>query len=301
MTPKYLIAVAIFVFWVGPVLADAQTAVSGNATFTTPGAPWTLSIEGFDLEVRQAEVKPDEKSGYFLMLDNATKLNISIFIEPVDKCKTSEGCREHVLQTGNPAWGKFQDLAKGKIGEFSYFEFYRPQLQGQPLKMQDMYAEYVANDYWIDLHISKVLYSKEDHALFENVIKAIKFVPKGAKSGSDAEKLREKVEAVAVGWLLLFDQAKCSETYNALRSISRKAVSAEQWNPYCRSAREFLGKLKTRKLITSSFVGSLQPRADLSGATLRYQSMFDNTTVIEFVSLTLEKNGTWTVSNYLTQ
>ncbi|MEP6703876.1 MAG: DUF4019 domain-containing protein [Acidobacteriota bacterium] len=301
MTLKYLIAFAFFVFFARPVLVDAQMVDSGNAKFTTPGAPWTLSIEGRDLDVRTAEVKPDEKSGYFLMVDNATKLNISVFIEPVDKCKTSDGCREYVLQIGNPAWGKFQDLNKGRIGEFSFFEFYRPEPQGQPLKMQDMYAEYVANDYWIDLHISKVLYSKEDHALFEDLIKAIKFVPTGAKSGSDAEKLRDKVESVAVGWLTLFDQAKCSETYSALTSISRQAVTAEQWNPYCRSSREFLGKLKSRKLITSSVVKSLQPRADLSGATLQYRSMFDNTTVTEFVSLTLEKNGMWTVSNYLTQ
>ena len=36
--------------------------------------------------------------------------------------------------------------------------------------MLDMYAEYVDQGYWVDVHISKVSYQKDDHALFEKVI-----------------------------------------------------------------------------------------------------------------------------------
>jgi hypothetical protein len=67
---------------------------------------------------------------------------------------------------------------QSEIGDVSFFEFYRPAVQGQPVKMLDMYAEFVRDGYWIDLHISKVLYKKSDHALFEDLVKSAAFEPK---------------------------------------------------------------------------------------------------------------------------
>src|SRR5205085_4371422 len=104
---------------------------------------WILRILGQDLDITNVQAKPDEASAYFMMKSNTTQLNVSVFIEPVNKCTSSDGCRDYVLGLGNPAWGKYQDLAKGKIKDFSYFEFYRPEAAGQPLKMLDMYAEFV--------------------------------------------------------------------------------------------------------------------------------------------------------------
>ncbi len=135
-------------------------------------------ILGHDLDITNVQAKPDEASAYFMMASKSTKLNVSVFIEPVDKCKTGEECRDHVLNLGNPSWGKFEQLAKGKIKDFSYFEFYRPEVKGLPLKMLDMHAQYVSGGYWVDLHISKALYTKADHALFEKLINSVEFVPR---------------------------------------------------------------------------------------------------------------------------
>ena len=83
-----------------------------------------------------------------------------------------------VLRLGNSAWGKYQDLVKAEIGDTSYFEFYRPSVLNQPLKMLDMYAEFVHQGYWVDLHLSKVLYTKADHVLFEKLVRSATFVSK---------------------------------------------------------------------------------------------------------------------------
>src|SRR5687767_6658109 len=169
------------------VLVEAQIT-KDQIQVTTPTAPWTLVFDGKNLSLRDVKIKATEGSGYFLMLDNENEVNFSLYIEPVDKCRSSDTCRDYILGQGNPAWGKYQDLAKGKVGEWSYFEFYRPEVQNQPVKMLDMYAQYVEKGYWIDLHISKVLYKKEDHALFENLIKGITFLPKGSQPpGSETE------------------------------------------------------------------------------------------------------------------
>jgi hypothetical protein len=158
-------------------IASAQEFIDG-VDLTTTKAPWTMRILGNDLDITNVQAKPDEASAYFMMAGGSTKLNVSVFIEPVDECKSGEECRDHVLNLGNPAWGKFEQLAKGKIKDFSYFEFFRPEVQGQPVKMFDMYAQYVSEGFWVDLHISKVLYTKEDHALFEKLVNSVVFIPR---------------------------------------------------------------------------------------------------------------------------
>jgi hypothetical protein len=233
-----------------------------------------------------------------LLYPGSDGVNVSLFIEPAEKCKTSDECRDFVLNTGNPAWGKFQDLNKARLGDFSYFEFFRPVAMEQPLKMFDMYAQYVGNSYWVDLHISKVLYKPEDHAMFERLVKSVKFVPKN--SGKSDPSLAA-IEKAADEWLALWDARKCRESYAALTSISRDAVTEKRWTEYCLSAGAELGKLQSRQLVAFVALKSLPPRPDRSGATLRYYSTFEKGQVIEFVSLTTEKNGSWTVSNYATQ
>jgi len=135
------------------VVCAAQTGFVDGVDVTTEKAPWSLRILGNDLDITGVQAKPDQASAYFMMVSESTKLNVSVFIEPVDKCKTSEECRDRVLGLGNPAWGKYEQLAKGKLKDFSYFEFYRPEAEGKPLKVLDMYAEYVSQGYWVDLHI----------------------------------------------------------------------------------------------------------------------------------------------------
>jgi hypothetical protein len=128
--------------WCLHTFVSAQEFVDG-VDLTTTKAPWTMRMLGNDLDITNVQAKPDEASAYFMMASGSTKLNVSVFIEPVDKCRTAEACRDHVLNLGNPAWGKFEQLGKGKIKDFSYFEFYRPEVNGEPMKMFDMYAQYV--------------------------------------------------------------------------------------------------------------------------------------------------------------
>lgn len=57
-----------------------------------------------------------------------------------------------------------------------------PSFQGVPRQQQNMYAEFVVDGFWVDRHISTVLYKAEEHAWFEQLVKAIKFEPKQNKA-----------------------------------------------------------------------------------------------------------------------
>lgn len=147
-------------------------------SFTVPAAPWMMTLPADDFVIKQKHIKPDGRSGYFYIVDDQKHLNVSFFIEPVGKCNSSKSCRDMVWKAGNPAWERPQNVVLSEIGEVSFFEFLQPSFRGQPVQQQNMYAQFVVDGFWVDLHISKVLYKPVEHALFERIVKSIKFQPK---------------------------------------------------------------------------------------------------------------------------
>ena len=166
--------------------SQAAFAVGSSAEkrmeFTVPAAPWTLTLPAANFKVAQREVKPDGKEGYFYLTDEQSHLNVSFFIEPVRNCTDSKSCRDMIWKAGNPMWEDPQNVVSAEIGDVSYFEFLMPHFRSMPFQQQNMYAEFVVDGFWVDFHISKVLYKPAEHELFEQLVKAVKFEPKKKKS-----------------------------------------------------------------------------------------------------------------------
>jgi len=147
-------------------------------SFTVPAAPWTLTLPAANFSLKQKQLKPDGSAGYFALADETSNLNVSFFIEPVGNCKDSKSCRDMVWKLGNPAWENPKNFVSSEIGDVSYFEMLIPSFRGQPVQQQNMYAEFVVDGFWVDLHISKIFFKPDEHKLFEELVKSIKFEPK---------------------------------------------------------------------------------------------------------------------------
>jgi hypothetical protein len=175
---KIFLLLAFVVLVPATLFSQMKELADGKMSFTSNAAPWelVLGLKGYSL--LQSKTRPDGSGIYFLLKNEGSGMNVSLFIEPAEKCKTSKECRDMVLNAGNPGWGEYQDLVQSEIGDVSFFEFYRPEAHGAPLKMFDMYAQFVQDGFWVDLHISKVLYKKADHKLFEDVVKSAQFIKK---------------------------------------------------------------------------------------------------------------------------
>jgi len=141
-----------------------------------------MTLPAGDFVLAQQQEKSDGSGAYFYLTSEESHLNVSFYIEPASQCKDSKACRDMVRKLGNPAWEKPKNFVSSEIGDVSYFEFLVPSFRGMPLQQQNMYAEFVVDGFWVDLHISKVLYEPKDHVLFEALVKAIKFEPKEKKT-----------------------------------------------------------------------------------------------------------------------
>lgn len=196
-----------------------------------------------------------------------------------------------MLGLGNPEWGKYQDLVKAEIGDVSYFEFFRPEVRGIPIKMLDMYAQFVKDGFWIDLHLSKTSYTRADHPLFETIVKSAKYQPKEFR-------VPETTRAVADRWLKLWDAGKTAETFEQKSPLGNGKQTKEDWLIYWTAVRKPLGNVKTRTLAATE---SHSPPAGVSAELLTFQfiTSFDNKEkVLETVALAKE-NGVWKVAFYI--
>lgn len=280
-------------------LLHSSSLIAGNQSggpthLTIPASPWTLTFAGRQLSLEQQQIKPDGRAGYFLLSDNLNQLQISMYIEPAEKCKTSKECRDMVWKLGNPAWENLQNVVMGEIGEVSFFEFLIPSFRNLPIQ-QHMYAQFVVNEFWVDMHISKASYQPKEHQLFEDVIKSVKFEPKNEKAAGSTDSPAEVVRKAADDWMALWDAGNYDRSYEALAQESRTAFTRRQWYVLWYGTRRSLGKVKTRTL------ERIETGREPSVRTVTYKTLFDNekAEVRETLALRLEQDGTWRVITYL--
>ncbi len=149
-------------------------------SFTYPLLPWTLTLPADHFQIARKQMKNDGNGVYYHLIDETQEIDLSMFIEPATRCKDSKSCSEMVWKIGNPTWENLQNVSHSQIGEVSIFEFLLPSFQGEPIRQHNMYAQFVVDGFWVDMHISKVLYKPEDRKLFERIVKSVKFEPKTA-------------------------------------------------------------------------------------------------------------------------
>jgi hypothetical protein len=297
-------------FWQGPSAPAGPDG--GRIGLTVPAAPWTLTLPGDHLVVKDRKVKPDGQYGYFLLSDEKNKLTVSAYIEPAVNCKSSRECRDMVWKAGNPTWENPQNLVLSEIGDVSYFEFLMPTFQGVPVRQQHLYAQFVVEGYWVDLHVSKPLYEPREHELFERLVKSVKFEPKkeGTSSATPnptpsrtpeeaAQKPEEAAQKVAESWLPLLDSGRYGESWEPLSVKIKNGLSKRQWELGMTGFRQPLGKLKSRRLEKVIYIKSLQGHPGHEGAIVRFDSVYENrASVIELVGVIREEDGEWRVLMY---
>ena len=276
------------------LFAQAKKIEEKQMSLTVPGAPWHFILDGEDFELSRQTIKPDGENGYFLMKPLKSGINVSLFIERVKKCDTSKSCRDMVWKSGNPSWENPKNVKLGEIDGISFFEFLIPKIQGQKIDQHNIYAQFVKDGYWIDLHISKVLYKKGENNLLKNIVTSAKFETKTEKPLEDAKKAMEE-------WREIWDSGKYEKSYEKLAEYTQKNLNKRTWFVYWTGVRKPLGKVKSRKLISADYINSLQGLPDREGMMYQFQSSFEKANkVIETFALMREEDGTWKVANYLT-
>lgn len=111
------------------------------------------------------------------------------------------------------------------------------------------------------------------------------------------EKIRA-AEEEAGKWLALIDGRQYRESWSRAATLFRRQLGPGQWQQAMTAAREPLGDLRSRKLLSAAYATSLPGAPDGEYVVLRYQTSFSaKKNAIETVTPMLDGDA-WRVSGY---
>jgi hypothetical protein len=112
----------------------------------------------------------------------------------------------------------------------------------------------------------------------------------------------EEAEKATKSWLALVDSGQYKGSWAQSSSLFREKVTSAEWETAVRSAREPLGKLGSRKLVSAQFTRTLPGVPDGEYVVIRYETSFERKkAAVETVTPMKDKDGSWRVAGYFIQ
>ena len=117
--------------------------------------------------------------------------------------------------------------------------------------------------------------------------------------GLTASAQKERAADQAAGkWLALVDAGAWDESWRRAAALFKRQVNAAQWRAAVSAAREPLGSMISRKLVSATYTTRLPGAPDGEYVVLQYQSEFRRKKfALETVTPMLD-DGQWRVSGY---
>lgn len=116
--------------------------------------------------------------------------------------------------------------------------------------------------------------------------------------GASADDKTEAAERAALVWLSLVDGGQYELSWQEAATLFRKAIGSADWVKAVGAAREPLGNLVDRNLLTATYSTTLPGAPDGEYVVLQFQTVFENKAqAVETVTPMLDA-GRWRVSGY---
>ena len=133
------------------------------------------------------------------------------------------------------------------------------------------------------------------HVLFLSCLSLV-FYAQTLRADEAAEKA---AQAAAKQWLALVDQGKYAESWQGAAAYFKHAVPEKQWLQSMKGARQPLGKLISRKLLSAKFATNLPGAPDGQYVVIQYSTSFENkASAIETVTPMQDPDRNWRVPGY---
>jgi hypothetical protein len=114
-----------------------------------------------------------------------------------------------------------------------------------------------------------------------------------------ADKREEAAQESALAWLALVDAGQYDESWEKAAPLFKQALTKDKWREALGAARQPLGKLVSRKLMSSSYTEHLPGAPDGRYVVLQYETVFEHKAqAVETITPAADASGTWRVSGY---
>jgi hypothetical protein len=108
-----------------------------------------------------------------------------------------------------------------------------------------------------------------------------------------------KARQASEAWLSAVDEGQFSKSWEEASTFFKNAVDESQWETSLNAVRRPLGKVLSRKILSSTYTKTLPGAPDGEYVVIQYQTSFQNKgSAVETVTPSLEQDGRWRVSGY---
>ena len=149
--------------------ADKST---GDIRVSPPGANWELVIPSQGTQIVDDQ-SSDARKARQITATSDSGLTLSIFLEPAQKPGDSTVVRSVYWTRARQSPIPKKNIRLAKTGDIATAEYTVPDLDQ---KNMNLYLSH--ENTWIDIHISKTSFTPADQALFDSILKNVKFQPK---------------------------------------------------------------------------------------------------------------------------
>jgi len=108
--------------------------------------------------------------------------------------------------------------------------------------------------------------------------------------------------SAAHSWLSVIDNGQYSKSWQEASAYFRGAISRDRWEASLTGVRKPLGKLVSRRAISSKRMKELPGAPDALYVVIRFRTSFEyKKSAVETVTFMMEKDGTWKAAGYFIQ
>src|SRR5436190_10869304 len=161
----------------GIILATPLPALAALPDITLPRAPWKITFAVDDVQLRSKEYKPGSGGGSFTFT-RKDGVSISVFIEPATSCKSAVECRDKLWKLLEAKLDGTERTTQGQLEQAATIEIFQPKQRNLPIHEKTLYAEFVADGYWVDMRVAKAGFKDGDQEKLEALVRSVRFEPK---------------------------------------------------------------------------------------------------------------------------
>lgn len=153
-----------------------QPARASQLGIAFPGHPWTLLFDAPGFSVTKNELQRDGRA-YLLANNQVTNIELSVFLEKVSGGATAAGCQQNqkARLTQSVPYER-NDITTREAYGMNVVEFTIPEFSGAPIQQRNLFACLPKDDVYVDIHLSKIQFSRQDERLFDSILASARFL-----------------------------------------------------------------------------------------------------------------------------
>lgn len=169
------------------VLAFGASSVlaAEGITLTLPDLDWALEINSAGFEIQSGGLRPDGLATKAMAVNKTTGIVMSVFIEPAQSAGDNTVCREYFSEGLKQSPTKEDDVVFNETANMALMEYTIKEYEGVAINQKHVNAYIVKDDFWIDIHLSKIEYTDSARKLLDDVLGSVAIVDNYVQTDMD--------------------------------------------------------------------------------------------------------------------